>query len=155
MGDWDGDGITNEWIIPMTESGQGLSDDDPRAMACDEQNDVLYIGFDSNGIGLDRYNYNTNQYLSTLTSQDGVSEDRIFPGGMLHHNNVLLAAHQYDNTGGISRIVTSGTSTANGQILDPGMDGCSIERAPSSTTPVYAIGRSGQTTGLNLSLIHI
>jgi hypothetical protein len=29
------------------------------------------------------------------------------------------------------------------------MDGCSIERAPSSTTPVYAIGRSGQTTGLN------
>ncbi|HJM23588.1 MAG TPA: hypothetical protein QF461_03795, partial [Candidatus Thalassarchaeum sp.] len=59
------------------------------------------------------------------------------------------AAHQYDNTGGISRLITSGTSTANGQILDPGMDGCSIERAPSSTTPVYAIGRSGQTTGLN------
>ena len=29
------------------------------------------------------------------------------------------------------------------------MDGCSIERAPSSTTPVFAIGRSGQTTGLN------
>ena len=149
MGDWDGDGITDEWITPMTDSSQGLSDDDPRAMACDEQNDVLYIGFDSDGVGLDRYNYNTNQFLSTLTSQDGISEDRIFPGGMLHHNNVLLAAHQYDNTGGISRIVTSGTSTANGQILDPGMDGCSIERAPSSTTPVYAIGRSGQTTGLN------
>ncbi len=84
-----------------------------------------------------------------MQSRDGISEDRIFPGGMLHHNNVLLAAHQYDNTGGISRIITSGTSTANGQVLDPGMDGCSIERAPSSTTPVYAIGRSGQTTGLN------
>ncbi len=148
-GDWDGDGITREWIAPMTESSQSLSDDDPRAMACDQQNDILYIGFDSNGIGLDRYNYNNNQYLKTLTTIDGISEDRVFPGGMLHHNNVLLAAHQYDNTGGISRIVTSGISTANGQILDPGMDACSIERAPSSTTPVYAIGRSGQTTGLN------
>ncbi len=148
-GDWDQDGINMEWIAPMTSSSQGLSDDDPRAMACDQQNDVLYIGFDTNGVGLDRYNYNNNQFLSTLTAQDGISEDRIFPGGMLHHNNVLITAHQYDNTGGISRIVTSGISTANGQILDPGMDGCSIERAPSSTSPVYAIGRSGQTTGLN------
>ena len=149
MADWDGDGITNEWIAPMTEGNQGLSDNDPRAAACDEQNDVLYIGFDTDGIGFDRYNYNTNLFMQTLDSRDGISEDRIFPGGMLHHNNVLLAAHQYDNTGGISRIITSGTSTANGQVLDPGMDGCSIERAPSSTTPVYAIGRSGQTTGLN------
>ena len=147
--DWDGDGVLNEWVSPMTDSSQGLSDDDPRALACDQGNDVLYIGYDTDGVGIDRYNYNNNQYLATLTSQDGVSEDRIFPGGMLHHNNVLLAAHQYDNTGGISRIVTSGTSTANGQILDPGMDGCSIERAPSSGAPVYAIGRSGQTTGLN------
>ena len=149
MADWDGDGTINEWISPMTEGSQGLSDNDPRAAACDEQNDVLYIGFDSEGIGFDRYNYNTNLFMQTLEARDGISEDRIFPGGMLHHNNVLLAAHQYDNTGGISRIITSGTSTANGQILDPGMDGCSIERAPSSTTPVYAIGRSGQTTGLN------
>ncbi len=149
IGDWDGDGVTREWISPMTDSSQGLSDDDPRAMACDQQNDILYIGFDSNGVGLDRYNYNNNQYLKTLTTIDGISVDRVFPGGMLHHNNILLAAHQYDNTGGISRIVTSGTSIANGQILDPGMDACSIVRAPSSTAPVYAIGRSGQTTGLN------
>ena len=69
---------------------------------------------------------------------------------MLHENNVLIAAHQFDNHGGVSRIFTSGTATANGQILDPGMDGCSVERAPSNSGQfVYAIGRSGQTTGLN------
>ena len=69
---------------------------------------------------------------------------------MLHENNVLLAGHQYDGEGGVSRIVTSGTATANGQVLDPGMDGCSIERAPSNSgQTVYAIGRSGQTTGMN------
>ena len=94
-------------------------------------------------------NYNTGNFLTPLTSADGISEDRIFPGGMLHDGNVLLAAHQFDNTGGISRIVTSGTSASSGQIIDPGMDGCSIARVPSSSTPVYAVGRSGQTTGLN------
>ena len=61
----------------------------------------------------------------------------------------MLTAHQFDTTGGISRIITSGTSSLNGQILSPGMDGCSIVRAPSSSTPIYAIGRSGQTSGIN------
>ena len=87
--DWDGDGVLNEWVSPMTDSSQGLSDDDPRALACDQGNDVLYIGYDTDGVGIDRYNYNNNQYLATLTSQDGVSEDRIFPGGMLHHLSLI------------------------------------------------------------------
>ena len=106
------------------------------------------MGFDTTGVGIDRFNYNTESFLPTLTSADGISEDLIFPGGMLHDGNVLLSAHQYDNTGGISRIVTSGTSVSSGQVLSPGMDGCSIVRVPANT-PTYAIGRSGQTTGLN------
>ena len=44
--------------------------------------------------------------------------------------------------------MTSGTSVSSGQVLSPGMDGCSIVRVPANT-PTYAIGRSGQTTGLN------
>ncbi len=149
LADHDSDGITDEWITSIFTSN-GLADNDARALACDEANRILYVGFDEEGVGIDRYNYNTDQFLDTLTnSADGISEDRIFPGGMLHDGNVLLTAHQFDTTGGISRIVTSGTSTVNGQILSPGMDGCSIVKAPSSTTPVYAIGRSGQTSGIN------
>ena len=150
LADHDNDQLTNEWISAMTSGTSGLSNNDPRAVACDESNRILYVGFDTEGVGLDRYSYNTKSYLSTLTSSDGIGEDRIFPGGMVHENNVLLAAHQYDGEGGISRIVTSGTATANGQVLDPGMDGCSIERAPSNSGQiVYAIGRSGQTSGMN------
>ena len=148
--DHDSDSITNEWISAMTSGNSGLSNNDPRAVTCDEANNILYIAYDTEGVGIDRYNYNTDAYLPILTAADGISEDRIFPGGLLHDNNVLLAAHQYDNQGGISRLITSGTATANGQVLDPGMDGCSIDRAPSSTGQViYAVGRSGQTTGLN------
>ena len=149
LADHDSDGITDEWITSILTSN-GLADNDARALACDEANRIMYVGFDEEGVGIDRYNYNTDQFLSTLTnSADGISEDRIFPGGMLHDGNVLLTAHQFDTTGGISRIITSGTSTLNGQILSPGMDGCSIVKAPSSTTPIYAIGRSGQTSGVN------
>ena len=149
LADHDSDGITGEWIDPLTEGGNnGLSDNDPRALACDDANRILYIGYDTDGVGLDRFNYNTDSFLSILTSSDGITEDRIFPGGMLHDGNVLLSAHQYQNTGGVSRIVTSGTSVTGGQVLSPGMDGCSIVRVPANT-PTYAIGRSGQTTGLN------
>ena len=147
--DHDSDGISGEWITAATQSN-GLSDPDARALACDDANNILYVGFDTDGVGIDRYNYNSNSYLSTLTSNDGIGDDRVFPGGMLHDNNVLFVAHQVDQNGGLSRIVTSGTATSNGQLLDPGMDGCSIDRAPSNTGQrVYAIGRSGQTTGLN------
>ncbi len=149
LADSDSDGITGEWIDSLTEGGNnGLSDNDPRAVACDESNKILYIGFDTTGVGIDRFNYNTGRFLSTLTSADGVSEDLIFPGGMLHDGNVLLSAHQFDNSGGISRILTSGTSVSGGQVLSPGMDGCSIVKVPANI-PTYAIGRSGQTTGLN------
>ena len=148
--DHDSDSITREWISAMTSGSSGLANNDPRAVTCDETNDILYIGYDTEGIGIDRYNYNTETYLPTITTADGISDDRIFPGGLLHDNNVLLAAHQFDDQGGISRLITSGTAIANGQVLDPGMDGCSIDRAPSPTGQViYAIGRSGQTTGLN------
>ena len=121
MADHDSDGITGEWIDPLTEGGNnGLSDNDPRALACDDANRILYIGYDTDGVGLDRFNYNTDSFLSILTSSDGITEDRIFPGGMLHDGNVLLSAHQYQNTGGISRIVTSGTSVTGGVVLSRG-----------------------------------
>ena len=149
LADHDSDGITDEWITSVLTSN-GLEDNDVRALACDDANRIIYAGFDEEGVGIARYDYNAGLFLDTLTNAaDGISEDRIFPGGMLHDGNVLLTAHQYDNVGGISRIVTSGTSTINGQILSPGMDACSIVRAPSSTSPVYAIGRSGQTSGVN------
>ena len=84
LADHDSDGITDEWITSLITSG-GLANNDPRALACDDTNRILYIGFDTEGVGLDRFNYNTDQYLATLTnSADGISEDRIFPGGMLH-----------------------------------------------------------------------
>jgi hypothetical protein len=50
MADHDSDGITDEWITSLITSG-GLADNDPRALACDETNRILYVGFDEEGVG--------------------------------------------------------------------------------------------------------
>ena len=123
-------------------------------MACDNSNSMLYIGFDAESVGIDRFSYNSNNFLSPLDDTNGVSEGNVFPGGMLYDNGILFVAHFGDNSG-ITRIMTSGNTASNGIVLDSGMDTCSIARAPSSGSRIYAIGRSGESTGINLSLIHI
>ena len=50
LGDHDGDGITEEWISPITQDNSNLVDRDVRALACDEDNDIMYIGFDSEDV---------------------------------------------------------------------------------------------------------
>ena len=52
--DHDSDSITNEWISAMRSGSSGLTNNDPRAVTCDEVNDILYIGYDTEGVGIDR-----------------------------------------------------------------------------------------------------
>ena len=153
LSDTDGNGISEEWIPPLTDNNDGtpssyLSDNDARALACDEANGILYIGFDTEDVGIDRFSYNSNDFLGSLTIDRGVSGDRVFPGGMLHDDNLLLVAH-YGGSGGITRVITSGASASNAQVISTGMDACSIVRAPSQASRSYAIGRSGDSSGIN------
>ena len=147
LSDHDGDGVTEEWITPITEDNSNMVDRDVRALACDEQNEVLYVGFDTDNVGIDRFDYSSNNFLDTLTPEMGVSEDPVFPGGMLFDEDLLLVSH-FDGEGGITRVLTSGTSATSGQVIGQGMDSCSIVRSPNSARS-YAIGRSGDLSGIN------
>jgi hypothetical protein len=146
--DHDGDGITNEWISAITTDNSQIASRDPRALACDDSNRILYIGFNTDSVGINRFSYNSNNFLNPLDDTNGVSEGSVFPGGMLYDNGLLLVAHFGDNSG-ITRIMTSGNTASNGVVLDSGMDVCSIVKAPSSGPRIYAIGRSGENTGIN------
>ena len=149
MADNDGDGITEEWITPATEGNSNIADNDARALACDEENDIVYVGFDSEGAGIDRFDYSSNTFLGTLTTDMGVSENSVFPGGMLYDENVLLVSH-YGDTGGITRVITSGSSASGIIHFGLGMDSCSIVRAAlPAGDRAYAIGRSGDLSGIN------
>lgn len=148
LADHDGDGITEEWISPITDDNSNLADRDTRALACDEENEILYIGFDTEGAGIDRFDYSSNGFLDTLVPEIGVSENPVFPGGMLYDENLLLVSH-YDGDGGITRVITSGSSVSSSQVIGVGMDAGSIVRAPLENARAYAIGRSGDLSGIN------
>ena len=148
LADHDGDGITEEWISPITQDNSNLVDRDVRALACDEDNDIMYMGFDSEDVGIDRFDYFSNNFLGTLTTDMGISGDKVFPQGMLHDGDLLLISH-YDGAGGITRVVTSGSSASSGLVIGMGMDSCSIVRSPSLSSVEYAIGRSGDLSGIN------
>ncbi len=148
LADHDGDGVTEEWISPITDDNSNLADRDVRALACDEVNDIMYIGFDTQDAGIDRFDYGSNNFLGSLTTDMGVSENPVFPGGMLYDDGLLLVAH-YDGSGGITRVITSGSTASPGLVIGLGMDACSIVRAPSESNREYAIGRSGDLSGIN------
>ena len=152
LADHDGNGISNEWLTPSTTSNSDLSNRDPRALACDEINKILYVGFDEENIGIDRYSYDIDSFLPTITEQDGISSAKVFPGGMLHYRNTLLISH-YEDGGGISVVFTSGNTFSNGQTIGTGIDSCSIVPEPNILGIVpwesYSIGRSGADSGIN------
>ena len=148
LADHDGDGVSEEWISPITNDNSNMADKDVRALACDEENDIMYVAFDTENVGIDRFDYASNGFLDTLTPDMGVSENPVFPGGLIYDENLLLASH-YDGSGGITRIITSGSSATSGQVIGLGMDSCSIVRAPTGSTRSYAIGRSGDMSGIN------
>ena len=148
LADYDGDGITEEWISPITEDNSNIADRDVRALACDVENDIMYVGFDAEDVGIGRFDYGSNNFLTPLTTESGVSGDKVFPGGMLFDENLLLVSH-YDGAGGISRVITTGSTASPGVVIGTGMDSCSIVRSPSESSTEYAIGRSGDLSGIN------
>jgi len=148
LGDHDGDGITEEWLSPITNDNSNMADNDVRALACDEENEIMYVGFDTGNVGIDRFDYSSNNFLATLTPDMGVSENPVFPGGMLYDDDLLLVSH-YEGSGGITRVITSGASATSGNVIGLGMDSCSIVRVPTGSSRSYAIGRSGDLSGIN------
>ena len=141
---------TGSWNTSWTTQGRNsLPNDDARAIACDEGHDIVYVGFNTENTGIARFSYPQDSFLPTLTTQSGISGGAVFPGGMLHDNNMLLISHLMENgDGGFSLIGTNGAQTGSGNHVDRGMDACSVERAPTATgVPAYAIGRAGGTAG--------
>ena len=147
----------NQWLSEWTQGSQtnrGLADDDAVALACDEVAGIVYIGFEAEDVGISRYHYGINNFLSTLSETvNGISPDPVFPDGMGWAGGVLMISHVTEDggAGGISRIPTSGPSVGGGAVIDWGFEASSLEVRP-STNPggiEWVIGRPGAATGFN------
>ena len=140
---------SSSWIGDFRASGGEIDNDDVRAVSCDEANEIVYFGYDTDGIGIGRYIYGTqNQALAPIDAGDGISEEAVFPGGLLYHNNRVLISHVGTGAGGFSQVPVSGTTVGAGSLIDPGLSSGSIVVKPTATgATAYAIARNGENTG--------
>lgn len=153
---------TGQWLGQWNQGGgqgnSGLADDDAVALACDENRDVVYIGFETNNVGISRYQYrngttSSGSFLSTISeTANGILPDQVFPDGMRWHDGVLMISHTDEGggTGGISRIPANGGQLGTGIQIDVGTQGSSMEVVPSNSGQVeWLVGRPGGDSGYN------
>ena len=152
----------SQWLSQWNQGGgqgnTGLADDDAIALACDENSDVVYVGFEQNDVGITRYQYrngstSNGNFLSTISENaNGIMPDQVFPDGMRWYDGVLMISHTDEGggTGGISRIAANGGQLGSGIQLDIGTQASSMEVVPSSSSQVdWLIGRPGGDSGYN------
>ena len=140
---------SNSWIGDFRANSGEIDNDDVRAVSCDQPNEIVYFGYDTDGIGIGRYIYGTqNQALAPIDAGDGISEEAVFPGGLLYHNNRVLIAHVGTGAGGFSQVPVTGTTVGSGSLVDPGLSSGSIVLKPTANgATAYAIARNGESTG--------
>ena len=143
------DTTSSTWISNFRAQSGEISNDDVRSLACDDTNEILYSAYDTDGIGVGRYLYGGQDLkLSDITAQDGISEEAVFPGGLLYHNNKLMISHLANSRGGFSLIGVVGVNLGTGSLVDPGLETGSIVVKPTTSgTDAYAIGRNGGASG--------
>ncbi|MDP6742486.1 MAG: hypothetical protein QF544_05410 [Candidatus Thalassarchaeaceae archaeon] len=147
---------SGQWMSQWTQGStqqRGLDDDDAIALACDERADVVYVGFEENDVGISRFGYHSNTWLTSISeTTNGILPDQVFPDGMRWYDGILMISHTSDGggVGGISRIAANGGQLGSGIQLDVGTQASSMEIVPSNSNQVeWLIGRPGGDSGYN------
>ena len=142
--------VTDSWeTTNLWENNNGLDDDDAVALACDDQ-EVMYIAYQDEGHGITRYDYSSGNWLVTLDSSDGISEEPVWWDSMDWGGGMLVVGHSYedDSNGGMSIIEVSGNLVYTGTVLDQTLETSSInyvDNAPFGNG--FIIGRPGGDQG--------
>ena len=138
---------TQSWISDWAMGQGGLPADDVFSIACDDNYDVVYIGFNNDDGQLARYNYRSTHFLAVLDDSDGIISEPVFPGAMEHSGAHLYIGHM--GGGGITRIATTGPLVTGIVNFDVGTEATSIAAVPGSSQPAFAVGRAGGASGYN------
>ncbi len=99
-------------------SNQDLeNDDDVNSVTCDDQ-DTLYVGYNSEDRGISRYDVTNDVWLDPISTQSiGVSDGGTDSDGLIWFDGDLFVGHEKDSgflDGGLSVIPSSGSTYSNG-----------------------------------------
>ena len=128
----------------------GLDDGSTAAVACDDSNNILYIGYHDDEEPISRYDYNNDQWLTSLSaSTHGIPTDPVWWGAMEFAAGKLVVGYDIgtegDNPIGGGYIVLSANSASVGtaSILSTGAPVSSIDWLGTE----WLVGQAGGTSG--------
>ena len=83
----------------------GLDDGSTAAVACDDSNNILYIGYHDDEEPISRYDYNNDQWLTSLSdSTHGIPTDPVWWGAMEFAAGKLVVGYDIGTEGDLSLI---------------------------------------------------
>ena len=139
------DVLNDEWLDPLESFWRGDVGPDPgeegltwssvNALACDDE-DVLYIGVDESGYGIQRYDVAEDEWMETLSSwEHGISESAASNNAMEWADGTLAIGH-FDSMsagwseGAFSLISVRGEWVGAAHISDEGITSASVTPWP-------------------------
>ncbi len=140
----------NNGIVESSFTVQRLDDGSASAVACDENSKILYVGYYDDNEPISRYNYNTNQWLSSLTaSSNNIPTDPVWWGAMEYAAGKLVIGYDIgdegDNIigGGLAILSANGATVGQASIVSTGSPISSVDWIGTE----WVIGQAGGTSG--------
>ena len=142
--------LSSGTILSTFTTSTRLDDGNAAAVACDDSSNILYVGYNDDSEPISRYDYNNNQWLTSLTSSThNIPTDPVWWGAMEFANGKLAVGYdigtQGNNPIGGGYIVVSanGATAGTASILSPGSPVSSIDWLGTQ----WLIGQAGGTSG--------
>ena len=142
--------LANGTVLSSFTTSSGLDDGNAAALACDDSSNILYIGYNDDSEPISRYDYNSNQRLSSLTSTThNIPTDPVWWGAMEFAGGKLAIGYdigtQGDNVigGGYALLSANGATVGSASILSTGSAVSSIDWLGTQ----WLIGQAGGTSG--------
>ena len=127
-----------------------LDDGNAAAVACDDASNILYIAYHDDSEPISRYDYNNDQWLTSLTSSShNIPSDPVWWGAMEFAAGKLVVGYdigtQGDNVigGGMAIIPANGATVGTANIVATGSPVSSIDWLGTQ----WLIGQAGGTSG--------
>ncbi|MBT4066193.1 MAG: hypothetical protein HOE76_03140 [Euryarchaeota archaeon] len=136
--------------IETSFTSQRLDDGDAAAVACDDSSDILYVGYYDDQEPISRFDYNNDQWLSSLsTASHNIPSDPVWWGAMEFAGGKLAIGYDIGTQGsnviggGYVLLSANGATVGAASILSTGSAVSSIDWLGTQ----WLIGQAGGTSG--------
>ena len=142
--------LTNGTVESAFTTSTRLDDGNAAAVACDDANNILYVGYHDDSEPISRYDYTNDQWLSSLTSSShNIPSDPVWWGAMEFAAGKLVVGYDIGTEG--DNVIGGGLAIISANAATVGTAGHVSTGSPVSSIDwlgtQWLIGQAGGTSG--------